>query len=215
MKTLGTLFVYLFLFASMAFGSDNLVLSKYTNISDVPETFLKITDAQNMATKSYLDDDGNLRTDKIYYTISDNYLSTLKVSDLLKMLDPASGKLGSLFEETTVNKASLVGTFNVMMVISTPLKDFDCESILKVKRFKEGAKDVFIYTFTDFNMVFTNMAIRVEVEQRGAYTSIAMKQIAALKGSTHTKLKNYFAVGKFEKAIKGNLQKFKDGVSGI
>ena len=44
---------------------------------------------------------------------------------------------------------------------------------------------------------------------------VKVSEIGALKGSTYAKLDNYYAVGKFVKAMKANVRKLKDGVGGI
>ena len=167
-----------------------------------------------MVNKKYDDDDGKPRTDKVYYTVTHTYLSSYKESDLAQVLNPMSGKLGSLFEDTQVKKSNHFDVFDVLMGISTPLKTFVCENVLSFKKFKSGAKDVYRYTFTNFNMVFTDMVIQVEVQGEWAESRIVVTQIAAVKGSTYSKLKSFLAIGKFEKALKLNLSKFKNGLGG-
>lgn len=96
--------------------------------------------------KSY-QDEGKTRTDKIYYTTTHSYESSFKTEDVLRILNPSDGRLGSLFEDTTVNKGTKSGTFKVMMNISTPLKDFNCESILTFKKSNNGNKHIFTYAY--------------------------------------------------------------------
>jgi hypothetical protein len=194
--------------------SDNLTLTKYMNSSEVPSSFLGLGGGQGMVNKSYRDDDDKSRTDKIYYTTSHSYNSSYRAEDVARLMNPADGRLGNLFEDTSVSKSSGAG-YSVMMEISTPIKRFNCASTLNFKNFKSGNKNVFVYHFSNFNMVFTDMVIQVEVESVGANTKIKLSQIAAIKGSTYSKLKSFLAVGKFEKALKENIRKFKDGIGGV
>lgn len=196
-------------------AADNLTMTKYTNSSQLPESFYNLGGGNAMASKTYKDDDGKARTDKVYYITTHSYKSSYKMEDVARLLNPAAGRLGSLFEDTEVNKSSNTGVFNVLMEISTPIKNFSCASILNFKNSQEGKKNVFVYTFSNFNMVFTDLVIKVELEDLNSELKVKVSQIAALKGSTYTKLSNYFAVGKFEKSMKLNIKKLKDGVGGI
>lgn len=195
-------------------AADNLSLKSYDSYSDVPAPFKTLGGGVVLDTLSYKDDSGASRTDKTFYTASHSYKSTYKSKDIAKILNPGEGRLGSLFEDTTVslNKSK---SFDVLMTISTPLKDFDCASKLVYKNTSEGIKNVFVYSFSGFNMVFTSMTIKIEMEEVGPTTNIKLTQIAAVKGSTMAKLEKYWAVGQFEKALKANMQKLKKGVGGI
>jgi hypothetical protein len=64
-------------------------------------------------------------------------------------------------------------------------------------------------------MVFTSMTIKVEAEEVGSVTNIKLSQIVAVKGSTMSKLASYWATGQFEKSMKTNLRKLKNGVGGF
>lgn len=203
------------LFSIDSRAADNLTLTKFTHSSQVPGDYMALGGGSAMSGKTYKDDEGKVRSDKIYYTISHSYNSTYKMSDISKIMNPASGRLGSLFADTQVNKSSKVGSYDVMMEISTPLKDFECGSSMTFKNALDGKKNVYTYSFTNFNMVFTDMVIKVEVEEVGPSSKIKLSQIVAVKGSTYDKLKTYFAIGKFEKAMKENIRKLKDGVGGI
>jgi len=195
-------------------AADNLEFNKYFHSTDMPKVFYNFGGAASMANKKYSDDDGKQRSDKVYYTISHIYRSSFKVSDLDQMLNPSSGRLGYLFEDTEVKKSKTLDSFDVLLEISTPLKNFICENILTFKKFKSSGKDTYQYTFSHFNMVFTDMVIQVEVQAEGSESLIVVSQVAAVKGSTYEKLKTYFAVGKFEKALKLNLSKFKYRIGG-
>lgn len=195
-------------------AADNLSLKSYDSYSKIPSAFSILGGGAVLETATYKDDDGKTRTDKTFYTASHSYKSTYKPKDISKILNPALGSLGSLFKETTVKKSKRAGAFDVMMTISTPFKDFDCASVLSYKNSVAGAKEVFVYSFSSFNMVFTSMTIKIEMEEVGSSTNIKLTQIAAVKGSTITKLNNYWALGQFEKSLKANLQKLKSGVGG-
>lgn len=197
-------------------AADNLKLTSYDAASKLPAKFFDLGGGSELASEKYKDDDGNVRTDKTYYTASHSYKSTYKLKEISKILNPASGRLGTLFEETTVStKSAKEALFNVQMTISTPLKDFDCESILKYQTYKKNEKDVFLFSFSGFNMVFTRMIIKVELKEIGSMTEVRLSQVSAIKGSTITKLNTYWVLGKFEKALKANLQKLKSGIGGI
>lgn len=214
-------FIVAILFMGILFTSagtqaaDNLTMTKYTQSSLLPESFLNLGGGSTMVNRTYKDQSGKIRSDKVYYTINHSYKSHYKASDVANLLNPASGKMGSILQNTDVKKSSKNGIFEVLMEISTPIKDFLCTSFLFYKNFQDGNKNVFIYSFTNFNMVFTDMVIRVEVEEVNSELKIRVTQIAALKGMTYDKLKTYFAVGKFEKSIKENIKKLKDGVGGV
>jgi hypothetical protein len=196
-------------------AADNLTLTKYGQSSLVPEAFLSLGGGSAMANRTYKDEDGKIRSDKIYYTMTHSYKSTYKMEDVANLLNPSSGKIGSLLHNTDVKRSSKVGIFEVLMEISTPIKDFLCSSVLSYKNSQEDKKNVFVYSFTNFNMVFTDMVIRVEVEEVKSELQVKVTQISALKGLTYDKLKTFFAVGKFEKSMKENIKKLKDGVGGI
>lgn len=195
-------------------AGDNLTLNKYFHSSDLPSSFYTLGGASSMASKKYTDDDGKQRSDKVYYTITHSYNSSYTGSDMDSLLNPASGHLGDLLDKTDVKKSRSADSYDVVMAISTPLKTFMCENTLTFKKSKVGNKSIYKYSFTDFNMVFTDMVIQVEVVDTGSDSKVSISQIAALKASTYEKLKTYFAVGKFEKAIKLNLSNFKHGVGG-
>jgi hypothetical protein len=94
----------------------------------------------------------------------------------------------------------------------TPVKNFDCESTLSFT----SNRNVYNYRFSNFNLVFTDMAIQVVVDEINGSTQIKLTQIAALKANTYKKLANTpFAMGSFEKALKKNIRQFKNGVGGI
>ncbi|MBA2404622.1 MAG: hypothetical protein H0V66_07615 [Bdellovibrionales bacterium] len=196
-------------------AADNLTLNKHTDSSQLSPTFFNLGGGAAMSDKTYHDDDQKTRTDKVYYTSTHSYNSNYSSKEIAMILNPSTGRLGNLFEDTKVEKSSKSNGFNVMMGISTPLKTFDCASTLTFKSFKSSGKDIYVYTFSNFNMVFTGIVIQVEVEEVGPETKIKLFQIAAVKGSTYDKLKSYLAVGKFEKALKVNIRKLKDGVGGI
>lgn len=196
-------------------AGDNLSLIKYDTASKIPSTLYTLGGGEVMEKQTYKDDDRDVRTDKTYYTATHSYKSTFKVKDISKILNPALGRLGSLFEETVVKKSSKANLFDVMMTISTPFKDFDCSSLLTFKNYMDGKQNVFLYSFSGFNMVFTSMTIKIEVEEVGSETKVKLSQISAVKGSTITKLNNYWALGQFEKSLKANLRKLKNGVGGF
>jgi len=79
---------------------------------------------------------------------------------------------------------------------------------------RRGQKVIHLYRFTNFSMIFTDMVIQAEVETVGGQTKIRLNQIAAVKATAHAKLKGFLAVGKFEKALRENIKRFKDGVGG-
>lgn len=215
-KTFGALlFLFALVVSADSRAADNLVLTRYMEASEVPSSFLSLGGGSNMTSKSYQDDDNKKRSDKVYYTTTHSYSSSYRMEDITRLMNPADGRLGDLFEETTIARSAAAAIYDVMMGISTPIKNFDCASKLSFKNFKSGAKNVFVYSFSNFNMVFTDMVIQVEVEAAGSGTKIKLSQIAAVKGSTYSKLKRYLAVGKFEKALKENIRKFKDGVGGV
>lgn len=195
-------------------AADNLSLNKYFHSSELPSSFYNLGGGSTMANKKYGDDDGKQRSDKVYYTITHSYSSSYKGSDIDSRLNPASGHLGELLDKTDLKKNNGGDSYDVVMAISTPLKTFMCENTLTFKKSKVGNKSIYKYSFSQFNMVFTDMVIQVEVEDTGSDSKISISQIAALKGSTYEKLKTYFAVGKFEKAVKLNLASFKLGVGG-
>ena len=64
-------------------------------------------------------------------------------------------------------------------------------------------------------MVFTDLIIKIELEEVNSESRVKVSEIASLKGSTYAKLDNYYAVGKFKKAMKAKVRKLKDGVGGI
>lgn len=111
-------------------AADNLTMTKYTHSSKLPESFFNMGGGKNMAYKTFKDDEGKSRTDKIYYTTTHSYKSTFRAEEVAKLLNPASGRLGTLFADTEVKRSSNSGVFNVMMDISTPLKTFSCASTL-------------------------------------------------------------------------------------
>jgi hypothetical protein len=193
-------------------AADNLTLNKYFHSSELPNSFYILGGGSTMAAKKYQDDEGKQRSDKVYYTITHSYSSSYTGSDMDTLLNPASGNLGELLDKTDVKKNKSSESYDVVMAISTPLKTFMCENTLAFKKSKAGNKSIYKYSFTNFNMVFTDLVIQVEVEDKGLESKISVSQIAALKGSTYEKLKTYFAVGKFEKAVKLNLLTFKYGV---
>lgn len=215
LNALVCLFALVMAVETRAGGSDNLRLTQYKNASDIPSSLLALGGGSAMTNKTFKDDDGNTRSDKIYYTGTHSYTSSYRQEDILRLLNPSDGKLGNLFEDTSVNKSARAGLYDVLMKISTPIKNFDCSSTLTYKTIKSGNKNVFTYSFTNFNMVFTDMVIQIEVDSSSGDSQINVKQIMAMKGSTYSKLKNVFAVGKFEKAMKENMKRLKDGVGGI
>ena len=196
-------------------ADDNLSLKKYFHSSELPSKFYVLGGGISMANKKYEDDDGEQRSDKVFYTITHNYDSSYKSTDLDIRLDPSSGYLGELLEKTSVNKNIHTNSYDVIMAVSTPLKTFMCKNRLSFKKIEVGNKTIYKYTFTNFNMVFTDMVIQVEVLKTDTDMKISVSQIAALKGSTYEKLKTFFAVGKFEKVIKLNLLTFKNGLGGL
>ncbi len=109
-------------------ADDNLSVKRYVDATKIPGTFYNLGGGSAMVKQTYKDDDGDVRTDKSYYTASHSYKSTYKAKDISKMLNPATGKLGSLFEETRVRKSTKGSTFDVNMIISTFIADFDCVS---------------------------------------------------------------------------------------
>ncbi len=209
------LFLGILILSSEGYAGDNLTLSKYTQPAKVPDLFLALGGGQSMTSRTYKDDDNNVRTDKVYYTTTHSYKSTYKASDIAKLVNPSFGKTESLFEETQITKSAKTGFFDVVMDISTPFKNFSCASNLNFKNFKEGNKNVFIFSFSNFNMIFTDMVIKVEVEEQNSGTKVMVYQIAAMKGSAYKKLDSYFAIGKFEKAMKQNIRRFQSGIGGI
>lgn len=196
-------------------AADNLTLTKHKDASSIPKEALAMGGGQAMINRTYTDDDQVKRADKVFYTTTHSYNSNLRIDDLRDLLDPSGDRLETLFDKTSVKKSSRAGLYDVNMEISTPIKDFDCGSILNFSKVKKGNKEVFTYTFSNFTRVFTDMTIQVEIEGVGSGSKVRLSQIAAVKGSTIGKLKMFLAVGKFEKALKGNLQKFKAGVGGI
>ena len=200
---------------SEARAQDNLTLSKFSTAASTPAFFIQLGGGSAMTSKTYVDDENKVRTDKIYYTTTHSYGSTFRPDDLNRLLNPANGRLGELFEDTTVRRSAAPGAFDVMMIISTPIKNFDCASTLKYTAVKQGLKTIHFYRFTNFSMIFTDMVIQVEVEQVGTMTRVKLGQIAAVKGSAYSKLKSFLAVGKFEKALRENIKRFKDGVRGV
>lgn len=204
------LFILAFTLDTRAAG-DNLKLVRYDEAGSVPSHLMSLL-GSDAKLKSYKDDEGMSRTDKKYYVTTHSYASSYRLSDITKMLNPADGKLETLFEETTLNKTSSQNVFKVMMTIVTPIKNFDCESTLSFS----ANRNVFNYRFSNFNMVFTDMAIQVIVEEVNGTAQISLTQIAALKGNTYKKLANTpFAMGSFEKALKKNIRQFKTGVGGL
>jgi hypothetical protein len=195
-------------------AADNLTLNKYLHSSELPSSFYTLGGASSMASKKYTGDDGKQRSDKVYYTITHSYSSSYTGSDIDSLLNPASGHLGELLDKTDVKKSRSGDSYDIVMAISTPLKTFMCENTLTFKKTKVGNKSIYKYSFTDFNMVFTDMVIQVEVVDTGSDSKVSIFQIAALKGSTYEKLKSYFAVGKFGKAVKLNLATIKYGIGG-
>jgi hypothetical protein len=211
----GFLFFLVLVISADTRAGDNLTFTKYNVASQIPVAFYNLGGGDAMVNKTYKDDERNVRTDKSYYTATDSYQSSYKLGDIVQILNPMSGRLGSLFKDTSVNKAAQMGMFDVMMTIATPFKNFDCASSLSFKNYKEGKKEIFLYTFSSFNMVFTSLTIKVEAEEVGLATNIKLSQIAAVKGSTMTKLASYWATGQFEKSMKTNLRKLKSGVGGL
>ncbi len=195
-------------------AGDNLILNKYFRSSEIPEKFYLLGGGEAMVSKTYLDS-GKVRSDKVYYTMTHAYNSNYHIQDIAKILNPSAGRMESLFENTQIKSSPKSGIFDVLMEITTPIKNFLCASSLNLKNTQEGKKQVFLFTFTNFNMVFTDMVVRVEVDETTTGSRLQISQISALKGLTHDKLKSFFAVGKFEKALKLNLMKFKEGVGGV
>ncbi len=213
MKNIKFLFAFLILSLSLlACADDFFSLKKYTNAHSIPQAFYQLGGGTSMVNKAYVDDDGAHREDKIYYTITHKYKTSLSASEIRRLLNPANSRLGQLFEETTVTKTKKTGEFKVLMNISTPLKTFPCESTLT---YSTNSSDIFTYRFADFNMVFTDFVIQIEIEEQENYTKVSLFQIAALKGMTHQKLKKFFAVERFENSLKGNVNKFKNGIGGF
>ncbi len=213
MKNVKLLFTFLILTLSLFASADDFFsLKKYTNVHNIPQAFYFLGGGASMVNKAYLDDDGVQRDDKIYYTIIHKYKSALSASEIRRLLNPANNRLGKLFEDTTVTKTKKAGEFKVLMNITTPLKNFPCESTLT---YSTNSSDTFTYRFTDFNMVFTDFIIQIEIEELENYTKVSLFQIAALKGMTHQKLKKFFAVERFENSLKGNIYKFKQGINGF
>ena len=59
---------------------------------------------------------------------------------------------------------------------------------------------MYLFTFSYFNMMFTDMAVRRALDETTSGSRLQIFEISALKGLTHDNLKSFFAVGKFEKA---------------
>jgi hypothetical protein len=206
---------YIFLiFSAFAGGGDNLKLTKYARVIDLPKSYVQLTNGDEFFNRTYLDNSNRVRSDKVFYTMSHSYRSSLSLSELKMILNPANNRLGNLFEETLVSKTKLSGIFSVQMNISTPLKDFGCESLLHFSASNLQNKYDFNFEFKTFNMVFTGMFIKVEVEDLGHFRKISLSQISALRGMTHQKLKNFYALEKFEDSLKDNILRFKDGIGG-
>lgn len=190
---------------------DNLKLTRYEDAASVPAAFMALF-GNDVKMKLFMDDEGITRTDKKYYVSTHSYASSYRAADISKILNPSEGRIDTLFNDMGLNKTTLPNVFKVMMTIVTPVKNFDCESTLN---FSSG-RNVFTYRFSNFNMVFTDMAIQVVVEEVNGVTQVNLTQIAALKGNTFKKLTNTpFALGSFEKALKTNIRQFKVGVGGI
>ena len=84
-----------------------------------------------------------------------------------------------------------------------------------IERIKSLISSSVAVTISSFNMVFTSLTIKKEAEDVGSATNIKLSQIAAVKGSTMTKLASYWSTGLFEKSMKTNLRKLKSGVGGF
>jgi hypothetical protein len=82
----------------------------------------------------------------------------------------------------------------------------------------QGQKRVFLYEFSSFNIVFTSMFIRIDVEELDSGNlKISLSQLSALKGSTYAKLKSIplrVGLNGFERSLKDNLKKLKQNLGG-
>ena len=195
-------------------AAENLIINKYLNAYEIPQAFLELGKGQEMMQKIYKDDSDNDRSDKVYYTTTHTYNSFYPLTEISRTLNPINGRLDTLFKDTIVKRTNTSGIFNVLMEISTTLKNFDCESNLSFKSETKLNKKIFTYSFTNFNMVFTDVVIQIELEEMGSVVKVKLSQIAALKGSTYEKLSRFFAIGKFESAMKLNIKALQHGIGG-
>ena len=128
----GFLFFMAFLISADTRAGDNLTLKRYNQASQVPVSFFYVWGGDVMVNKSYKDDEGVIRSDKSYYTGTHSYLSSYKLSDILQILNPMSGRLGSLFNDTSVNKAAPIGMLDPLK--KPPPNDFAGLSGIDLKR---------------------------------------------------------------------------------
>ena len=124
-----------------------------------------------MMQKIYKDDSANDRSDKAYYTTTHTYNSFYPLTEISRTLNPINGRLDTLFKETI---------------------SFNSETKLN--------KKIFSYSFTNFNMVFTDMVIQIELEEVGSVVKVKLSRI--------------FALGKFESAMKLNIKALQQGIGG-
>lgn len=196
-------------------AADNLNFTRYDSFASLPPQYASLLPS-NVESKLYNDDDGKPRSDKKYYVTTNSYASKYKYEDIVRLANPATGSLDALFEETTIKLSNAKNVFDVTMVISTPVKDFQVESSLLFKPSTSGRKATYLYNFSNFNMVFTDMTIKLEIEESNGSAFVRLVQVSALKGITYRKLVSTpFAMGGFEKGMKKNIKKFKSGVGGI
>lgn len=210
---IGTLFLILALDVG---ASDNLSLVRYDSLKSLPSHYLSLL-PPNVSSKTYKDSEGKLRIDKRYYVSTNSYSSRFKYDDIVKLANPTFGSLDSLLEETTIQNTTVKNMFKIVMVIDTPIKSFNVESTLTFIPASFTRKFVYLYKFSDFNMVFTDMTIQLEViEDAGGTVKVKLTQVSAIKETTYHKLDTTpFAMRGFERGMKKNISKFKSGIGGI
>jgi hypothetical protein len=202
-------FICSLLFASMCFaGSAGLVFQKYSDPTEIPSELIMMRPDKAMIEKSFLDEQGRSRKDKWYYLISSTFKSKLMMKDLEYYLNPKNGRLDEVFEKTVVVPAGK-DIYTVNMEVNTLLRRLDFSSTMEFSSVEINERRIFHYKFFNFNSVFTDMDIRVELEKEGGHCRVNIYQVSAVKASSYLKLKRFGALGIFESEIKQKINKAK------
>lgn len=217
LKLLQRFILSLSLISSLSTLADDAVTKDYLNGASTVPSFFRQLGGNELMYGSYHGENNKMVNEKVYFTVEHHYKSNYRLTDINKILHPSSGRLPDFFKDPTTIKSMGTSKYKVAMEINALVDTLNVHGILSYDMTKQGNKTTHRYSFNQFNMLFTNIVIAIEIVENSSRNDINIYQIAALKKSAYRKLEKIpFGAGtsRLKKTINGSVSRFQKGIGG-
>jgi hypothetical protein len=153
--------------------------------------------------------------DGMILEINHRYVSRWKRSDVDAIINPQSGHIQDLFKDPIDLQGVSKLRYKVDTSISVMFVKMSFAALLDYAQTVSATKTTHVFRFTNFDKLFKNSTINVDVFDKDSVSVIGIKQVAVIKSDSYEKIKGIPTGEKtFRSRILANIKKFQLSTTG-